>query len=134
MEFGPLFIYRFGRWFQPGFCTRAGNSGGVAEKVSSTVAFKRSHLGPITNHRYIDRGKCLGVALGKHAVGCACFICLNLIGSWIFPSSLRLITTLSAFEPKRNQFTLFFPSLIPRDMWKNPPDVKERTSRSLILI
>lgn len=81
MEFGTIFYYFFGRWFQLGFCTLAGNSGGVAEKVSCTVAFKGSHLGTITNHRYIDRGKCLGVPLCKHAVGCACFICLNLIGS-----------------------------------------------------
>lgn len=74
-------LFFFGRWFEPGFCALAGNYGAVAEKVSCTVAFKRSHLGPITNHRYIDRGKCLGVPLCKHAVGCACFICLNLIGS-----------------------------------------------------
>lgn len=71
----------FHQSFQLVFCIIAEKYCGATEKVSCTVVFKLSHLEPITKHRYIDRGKCLGVPLCKHAASCACFICLNLISS-----------------------------------------------------
>ena len=35
-----------------------------------------SHLEPITEHQYIDRGGCLSVLLGKHTVGSPCMFYL----------------------------------------------------------